>query len=99
MIDLKTHDTATRLRELCDALDGIQIAVDFADVAPLLREAADQLIDQRLLILKMHHCVQSTWRCLPEDIVSHFANDETTATENRLPKAIAWMIAKLPPEE
>jgi len=94
-----TESIEIKLRDLCDALQGTTTPIDFADIVPLLREAYETIEDQRLVTRKLYHCVQSSWKCLPDEIVERFANDETIASENRLPNAVtavSLLAAKLP---
>jgi hypothetical protein len=59
------------------------------------RASADEITELRSFALKLSQCIQSTWKCLPADIVERFAHDETIASENRLPSAVAWLAAHL----
>lgn len=79
----------TKLREVLDGTTTTH--VDFATIAPLLREAVVTIMEQRLMILSMDHCVQSTWKRVPAEIVERFAHDEAIPTANRLPSAVAFL--------
>lgn len=85
-----------KLRELCDRLKGTPTQIGFADIAPLLREAADHIAEERVFLRAMNHCIQSTWRAVPSGIAQRYANDEAIASENRLPTAVAWMAGLIP---